>query len=68
MDQKDIRSNFENNMLTVTGASPGRGEEGRDLPPPRVLLRELHPQLHPAPTVDMGKIDAKYRNGVLEIR
>ena len=50
MLEKDIEIKVEDNVLTVSGERKMEKDITRgELPPDRALLRQLQPQLHPAP-------------------
>jgi HSP20 family protein len=69
MDQKDIRVNVENNLLTVSGERRMEEEKkGETFHRVECYYGNFSRGFSLPQTVDAGKIDAKYRNGVLEIR
>lgn len=68
MDQKDIRLNVENNLLTVSGERRLEEEKkGEAFHRVECFYGNFTRSFTLPQTVDVGKIDAKYRNGVLEI-
>ena len=68
MEQKDIRINVENNLLTVSGERRMEEEKkGESLHRVECFYGNFNRTFSLPQTVDAGKIDAKYRNGVLEL-
>ena len=69
MDPKDVDISIDEDVLTIKGEYNQREEVDED----RYLRRELHwggfsRQLRLPPTVDAGKADAMFENGVLTLK
>jgi HSP20 family protein len=69
MDQKDVKLNLDNNMLTIFGTRRLEHEDKREnYQRVECLFGTFNRSFTLPATVDAGKIEAKMENGVLKIR